>query len=261
MPVKNIPDKASPDPDSPLTKYHVTHLEGNRTRRWPCVHFITFGRDYGPVTIRFPTILRLDLSSYETPPQSLCSTFTGMHYKIRNSFFSFQANEAAFHRALKELRGTVKNAPRGECVAYVINCTAGRHRSVAMAERLSRTVDEVDGFRAECLHLDLDKGADLRDVRLARVNTEEMSEDLPKRGRARSRDEARTSSDTRGEENGLRVAADAGPSRRGASLHRKTVSWGTPVPVRDPRPQQRETFGRSAGPSRKGETRRSRLPP
>lgn len=185
----------------------MKHLHGHESHLRPCVHFITFGLNHGPVQIRFPTILSLDLSKHLPPPEHLCSRFNGLHPIIVHSFFSIEANEAEFHRALAELRGTVKAMPQGGCVAYAINCTAGRHRSVAMAERLKDEVRHRYGYKAECLHLDLMKGGDVRDENLARVDAWERLEDMPERGRRRSRYEEPARSEARVRENGPRGAA------------------------------------------------------
>lgn len=46
----------------------------------------------------------------------------------------------------------------GECVAVVVNCRAGMHRSVAMAERMARRARrwEGGGVRVVVEHLDTD---------------------------------------------------------------------------------------------------------
>lgn len=151
------------DTDLPITKYIVRHRQGSERHLRHCVHFITFGLLYGPTKIRFPTILTLDLSNHLPPPQHLCERFTGLHREVAKSFFSVEANEAEFHRALGKLERRMKREPLGGCVAVRINCMAGMHRSVAMANRLAEEVSRWDGFKAQCLHLDLGKGADPRD--------------------------------------------------------------------------------------------------
>lgn len=105
----------------------------------------------------------------------------------------------------------------GGCVAFVINCTAGRHRSVAMAERLAEQVRLRDGFRAECLHLDLAKGADLEYLELARVEAAVggMEEDVPRRGRVSERDRRKLREEARVSESEIRVrrVGEASPTR------------------------------------------------
>lgn len=147
---------------------------------------------------------------------------------------------------------------RGKCVVVLINCTAGMHRSVAMAERLAERVGMREGFKAECLHLDLAKGADVQDrIRATRVT--ERSETSPTRVSTILRREVRTTSEAQG---GRRAGPDAeAASRIRESLRGKPLVFGTSTFARDPRPQQRETFGRSAGPSERDRNQRSRLSP
>lgn len=44
----------------------------------------------------------------------------------------------------------------GGCVAVVVNCRIGMHRSVAMAERMARRVRGWEGVRVVVEHLDTD---------------------------------------------------------------------------------------------------------
>ena len=226
----------------------MRHPGGNEARIRPCVHFITFGRDYGKTEVFFPTVLTLDLCEYQPPPQHLCEEFTGLDDEILDSFFSIPANESKFHKALAELRETIKLRPQRGCVAYVINCTAGMHRSVSMARRLAREVSKVDGFKTECLHLDLAKGMNAQAKKAAKEGGTEVSENTPARGRSRSRHKTHATTGAQVSQEKPRESVDAvlpaieGPPRR------KAISWGTTLPIGELHPQQGEIAGRSAGP-------------
>ena len=133
-----------------------------------------------------------------------------------------------------------------------------------MAERLARVVCSRDGPKAECLHLDLGKGMKIRPESAARMGAMGRSEDIPARGRRRSRHKARATSEARASEDrprGSMAIADAVLPIREAHLRQKMVSRGTEDPVRERYPQQRETVGRSAGPWGKDENRRRMLSP
>ncbi|CAD6592868.1 MAG: hypothetical protein ASARMPREDX12_006537 [Alectoria sarmentosa] len=174
----------------PTKVFSIRHREGKETRVRPCVHFVAYGRNHGPPQIRFPTVLTLDLSKNEPPPERLCGRLTGLDYEIADSFFSFESNDLEFYNALNEIQHQMKSRPRGGCVAVLINCMEGIHRSVAMAERLARAVRSRDGPKAECLHLDLGKGMKIRPESAARMGAMGMSEDIPARGRRRLRHKA-----------------------------------------------------------------------
>lgn len=254
--------KELPSVPLPVTKFIVSHPGGNRSRLDQCVHFITYGLFHGPTGTRFPTVLTLDLSEHLPPPPDLCERFTGLDDEIVEAFFSTRANEDEFHSALRELRQKLKGWPRGGCVAALINCTAGKHRSVAMAERLAKELRSWDGFKAECAHLDLGKGMERQARNAARVGIIEMPEDKAARGRRRSRHEAQATSETRVSEKrsrGAAAIANTGRLSKEAPFDTKKISFGPTIPVGEPLPQQRETFGRSAGPWEKDENRRQRL--
>lgn len=146
----------------PVSKYIVRHGAGDEKRIRPCVHFITFGEYYGGAeVVDFHIVLRLNLVQHLAPPQHLCKDSTGQDRQLVHSFFAIPANEAAYRDALATLRlemeREMEKKLKGRCIAFLINCTLGRHRSVAMAERLAETVGRWGGYRSECLHLDLMK--------------------------------------------------------------------------------------------------------
>ena len=110
-----------------------------------------------------PVLIDLDLSQHQPPPGDLCERYTGQDKELANSFFSEKANEAEYHRTLgqiwERLHQESKHKPPGSCVACMIHCHIGRHRSVAMAERLAMAVASWGGYEVGGLHVDLKKGA------------------------------------------------------------------------------------------------------
>lgn len=257
-----------PDNDLPVVKYVVRHLEGEEGRTHPCVHLITFGSSYGKTeVVGFHVVLELDLSKNQAPPENLCERLTGQHQELSDSFFSFRKNEDEFHHALamlrREIREEMKLQPPGRCIAFLINCTIGRHRSVAMAERLARAVATLEGSKAKCLHLDLRKGMKEQAQTAARVHFTELSGNERVRGHTRSKQKAKTKSEARVSERAPGRAAstaDAALPPREAPLRGRKPSRGTAKPVERPYPRQRENVGRLVGPWRRDETRSRRLP-
>lgn len=235
-----------PDKDLPVTVYTIRHRESNGTRDRPCVHFITYGLHYGPTKIRFHTVLRLNLSDHKPPPQHLCDEFTGLDDEIVDSFFSIPANEEEFQSALSKLKKRVKLKRLQDCVAVEINCNAGRHRSVAMAERLAEAVRRWHGFKAECLHLDLEKGLKMQKEKATTGGATEMPDNVGARGHRRSEHKTEVRPEARVSEKRLRKAAATATPAIEVPLRRKTVSWRTSIPVGEPYPQQGKTASRSA---------------
>ena len=178
----------------PLARYTWTHLGGYQAHIHTCVHFITYGRAYGPTNVTgVPVIFDLDLSNHWAPPAKLCDEYTGLQKELADSFFSNRANDDEYYRALRNFEERLKQIRKlklpGDCVACLVHCNIGRHRSVAMAERLAKEVGYRKGVKAECLHLDIEKGD--------RADTKKMSKDESARGRSRSRPPMREQSEIR----------------------------------------------------------------
>ena len=231
----------------PLAKYTWTHPGSHQAHIHTCVHFITYGRAYGPANATgVPVIFDLDLSNHWAPPSKLCDEYTGLQKELADSFFSNRANDDEYYRALRNFEERLNQIRKleqaGRCVACLVHCNIGRHRSVAMAERLAKEVGYRKGFRAECLHLDIDKGD--------RADAKEMSKEESTRGRSRSRHPIREPSEIRTSEASRRrstTTAYAVSPPRDAPSHEQKVSWAGTRPV-EPYLRQHETTGRLAAP-------------
>ena len=256
-----------PDKLLPVAKYFVRHPVGNGAHVRSCVHFITYGLSYGPTNvIGFPLLFDLDLSQHQPPPEDLCDKFDGLDRVLADSFFSIRANEDEYHRAVAKVKEALDQAwrlkPPGGCVACLIHCNIGRHRSVAMAERLAKKVRSWDGHKAECLHLDLRKGQKTQPKYAARAKPTDVSEHEPARERTRSRHQVQATSETQVSETRRRRAAvtpDAILPPREAPLRETKVLWVKTIPVEELYSRQRETDGRSARPWGEHETQSKRL--
>ena len=225
------------DEDLPLAKYTVWHDAGDRAHIHGCVHFITYGRSYGPTkVIDLPVLLNLDLTGHEAPPPDLCGAYTGLDEELARSFFSIPKNERTFRNALAELKWDIERRQPVGCAACLIHCNIGRHRSVAMAERLARTVGHWDGFKAECLHLDIEK---TRAEDVVRADARERRpEDGSAQGRTGSKQPAQATSGTRVSEVRRKRATTTAypmPPPREAVLHEKRATWAARRP-REPYP-------------------------
>ena len=92
-----------------------------------------------------PVIFCLDLSRVQSPPRHLLQMYTGA-FEIAEYFFSIPGHGENHRDSLQLLEDRLHSRltdPRsrfGDCVAVVVNCVAGMHRRVAMAEQLARDV-------------------------------------------------------------------------------------------------------------------------
>lgn len=104
-------------------------------------------------------ILHFDLCALQAPPRHLLDRYTGASREISESFFSLPGNERFYQNSLDALEDELHrlNNPLPS-VAVLMNCRAGMHRSVAMAERLAGDVENWrwEGLNAVVEHLDTD---------------------------------------------------------------------------------------------------------
>ena len=232
---------------APVERIVLNHREGSISGDHQCVHLITYGLFHGSTGTRFPTVLQLDLSKHEPPQEDLCERFTGMDKEIEEAFFAIRQNEDEYQSALKWLGQKLRGWPQGGCVAVLINCWMGRHRSVAMAERLAKELNSWAGFKAECAHLDLGKDMEKQARSAARVGAVDLPGSTSARGRSRSRHEGPANSEGRTNERrprGIVAEADTEVHTREASFDaRKTI--GTRGHVGQTHSQARETAGDS----------------
>lgn len=251
-----------PHNGSPIVKYIVRHPDGIDARIRACVHFITYGTDYGKTEAKdFNDYLTLDLSHHRLRPHLPLDRLTGQDRELADGFFSIEENDSTYHESWDRLVHRTRTMVPGGCVAFLINCTAGRHRSVAMAERLARKVGNTDGFKAECLHLDLGRAKIQQAENAARENASGRPRDEPSRSRSRSRHRTQATSSSRQSETRDRRAATTANAMlhsRETPLREKGGSWPT-RPVRDTYPRQRETASRSVDSWRESDIRSSRL--
>ena len=145
-----------------------------------CLHFITFGNRRGQPEIPMPVTFHLDLSRVQSPPRHLLQMYTGVSFGIAESFFSIPGHEDYYRESLQLLEDRLHSRladPRsrfGDCVAVAVNCVAGMHRSIAMAERLAR--DVVRNWHQALIevvieHLDTDVERRVRRAQKAMVGT------------------------------------------------------------------------------------------
>lgn len=125
-----------------------------------------------------PVLIHLDLSGVQTPPRHLLQRYTGASFELARSFFSLPGHEDLYHNCLRSLEDELDirlSDPRerpGGCVAVVVNCRSGMHRSVAMVERLARDVEEGwlrDWVEVVVEHLDTDTDRAVRRAQRVRA--------------------------------------------------------------------------------------------
>ena len=125
-----------------------------------------------------PVILHFDLSAAQAPPRHLLEAYTGASPEIADTFFAIPGHEANYQNSLRELEDRLGDrlaGPPCACVAVLVNCRAGMHRSVAMAERLAGDIEDAwrdDGVIVVVEHLDTDVERGIRRAQRARAGGE-----------------------------------------------------------------------------------------
>ena len=131
-------------------------------------------------------LCRLDCRAMQPPSRRLLDMYTGASPTLAHAFFSIPGHETIYRNAFLALEDQLEmllSNPRlrpGRCVAFLISCKAGMHRSVAMAERMARDVQDYwreDGVVVEVEHLDTDIYRAIRRPQRARVGTQNRSVD------------------------------------------------------------------------------------
>lgn len=148
-----------------------------------CLHLITFGTAFGTPESPIPVILHFDILTMPAPSRELRQRYTGALPRFAAAFFSLPGHESYYRSMLAALRDQLREVlsdPEfyrssgrhgGRCVAVVLNCRAGMHRSVAVAERLARDVEswQWQGVRVGVEHLDTDIERGIKRERRARA--------------------------------------------------------------------------------------------
>ena len=133
---------------------------GSKGHHGLCMHFYTYGQSLrSEPRLSHPTIFRVNCINLKPPQDHICEKYTGIDSKVADSFFSNSANERRFQEALDQIQRYLdKHDDHVGCVAIMVSCYLGVHRSVAMAERLATVVEKWTGLSVHCRHLDLGKG-------------------------------------------------------------------------------------------------------
>lgn len=152
---------------------HYSYMAARpRLRRPPrlvYIDFMTCGLNYHIDTGADPVILRMDCSTMLPPPKELCLQYCGLDRELSDWLFSHQEYRVRFKRALDRIEDGIeawrpgRDGPR---LCVIVNCQAGVHRSVAMAERLARKVNTWRGVRVTIEYVVLSRTAVFPEVPL-----------------------------------------------------------------------------------------------
>ena len=132
-----------------------------------CMHFYTYGQSLrSEPKLSEPTIIRVNCVRLKPPPDYICEGRTGLDRKVADNFFSNSKNQRCYQKALDQVEDFLDQVEHYldrhdndiGCVAIMVSCYIGVHRSVAMAERLATDIEKRwTGLSVHCRHLDLGK--------------------------------------------------------------------------------------------------------
>lgn len=143
---------------------HRDHTRRRTYRPAPALHikFISYSANLGRPPLNIPALLTVDCTQLYPPSASLQKRYTGLDNKLSDAFFAHTLNKEAYYSALDRIEVTANQWTEetdywleGEEVAVLVKCTAGMHRSVAMAERLADEVSGWGGVKVRVQHADL----------------------------------------------------------------------------------------------------------
>ena len=116
-----------------------------------------------------PKLIHVDCVQTEPPPLELREKYTGVDKELTDVYWSNPLHVKLLEETLDQLEVKILNGPsqQGGCAAVVVNCVSGKHRSVAMAEKLADEMEQWDRIVVHREHLDTDVETRLtREMRL-----------------------------------------------------------------------------------------------
>ena len=92
----------------------------------------------------YPEIDLVDCSELQPPSRAICNRFTGLEPEVAQAVFSNHTTSRLYATVLRELKQEIHHWDfrEGRCLVVPVACRAGVHRSVAMAERIAKTISE-----------------------------------------------------------------------------------------------------------------------
>ena len=143
----------------PPHESRTIRTHGSKGHHGLCMHFYTYGQSLrSEPRLSYPTIIRINCARLKPPADHICEGRTGLDFKAADTFFSNSNNETCYQEALDEIQRYLdKHDDHIGCVAIMVSCYYGVHRSVAMAERLATDIERWAGLSVHCRHLDLGK--------------------------------------------------------------------------------------------------------
>ncbi|CAF9936134.1 MAG: hypothetical protein ALECFALPRED_006708 [Alectoria fallacina] len=135
-----------------------SHTNGDLRPNGLCIHVITYGRKRGHAQIPIPKLIHVDCVQTEPPPLELREKYTGVDKELSDVYWSNPLHVKLLQETLDQLEIKILNGPflQGGCAAVVVNCMSGKHRSVAMAEKLADEIQQWDRIVVNREHLDTD---------------------------------------------------------------------------------------------------------
>jgi len=155
--LKDLADVVMDTTDYPLNKLRARLTEefaGDSARSGMDLHVRSFGYKYG---IPEDADLVLDVRFLPNPfyvPE--LKEHTGLEPAVRDYVFSFPVTRAFLDKLMDMLTFLIPcyEEEGKPSLMLCVGCTGGKHRSVALAERITALLQER-GFRADCAHRDL----------------------------------------------------------------------------------------------------------
>ena len=91
-----------------------------------------------------PELKLVDCSRLQPPSPATCNRFTGLEPEVAQAVFSNKTTNSLYVAVIRTLKQTIRDWDfrEGRYLVVPVACRAGVHRSVAMAERIAKTISE-----------------------------------------------------------------------------------------------------------------------
>lgn len=120
------------------------------------IHFMSFGRE-NRIIPGNETTLVFNAANLPNPPHSLRKKHDGRNKDLQKEFFKDKRVLAFYDKIVQETLELIKNQTPDVTLEYItiaIGCHSGRHRSVALVEKLFKD-DSFSSYKVRKIHKDL----------------------------------------------------------------------------------------------------------
>lgn len=102
------------------------------------INYVSFGKKYSRPRKELHHTKTYMIDSLPAPSRITCKKYNGMHSVLQEEFFHYKEVQNTFDTIITEIKEMIKDG--NMIITINVGCERGRHRSVAMVERLAAVI-------------------------------------------------------------------------------------------------------------------------